>query len=150
MAESLKQRIDAEVKAAMRAKDKERLGTLRLISAAIKQREVDERRELGDTEVIEVLDKMVKQRRDSVDQFRKGGRDELAAREEVEIAVIQAFMPTPLSEDELDRLIDQTIADCGATSIKDMGKVMGVLKPKVQGRADMGAVSAKIKARLSA
>ncbi len=150
MAENLKQRLQDEMKAAMRSKDKERLTTVRLILAAIKQREVDERIELDDAEVLAVLDKMVKQRNDSITQYRDAGRDELAAKEEAELSVIQEFMPTPLSEAELDGLIDQAIADSGAASMKDMGKVMGVLKPRVQGRADMGALSAKVKAKLSA
>ncbi|SCZ53023.1 GatB/YqeY domain-containing protein [Thiohalomonas denitrificans] len=149
MAENLKQRLQDEMKAAMRSKDKERLTTVRLILAAIKQREVDERIELDDAEVLAVLDKMVKQRNDSITQYRDAGRNELAAKEEAELSVIQEFMPAPLSEAELDALIDQAIADTGAASMKDMGKVMGVLKPKVQGRADMGALSAKVKAKLS-
>jgi uncharacterized protein YqeY len=148
--DSLKQRIDEQTKAAMRAKDKDRLGTLRLISAAIKQREVDERITLDDTQVLAVLDKMIKQRRDSVEQYRKAGREELAQREEFEIGIIQAFMPAALSDAELDALVAEAVTQSGAASIKDMGKAMALLKPKVQGRADMGAVSAKIKARLSA
>lgn len=150
MSQSLKQRIDEEIKAAMRAKDKDRLGTLRLVSAAIKQREVDERITLDDTQVLAVLDKMIKQRRDSVEQYRKGGREELAQREEFEIKVIQEFMPAALSDAELDALVAEAVAASGAASIKDMGKVMALLRPKVQGRADMGAVSARIKARLPA
>ncbi len=148
MAETLKQRIDAEMKAAMRAKDKERLATVRLILAAIKQREVDERIELTDAQVLEVLDKMLKQRRDSVSQYQNAGRDELAAKEEAEIRVIQEFLPAALSEEELDRLVAEAVAATGADSVKDMGKVMGVLKPQVQGRADMGAVSARVKKAL--
>ncbi|MGE0080049.1 MAG: GatB/YqeY domain-containing protein [Thiohalomonadaceae bacterium] len=150
MSQSLKQRIDEEIKAAMRAKDKDRLGTLRLVSAAIKQREVDERITLDDTQVLAVLDKMIKQRRDSVEQYRKGGREELAQREEFEIKIIQEFMPAALSDAELDALVAEAVAASGAASIKDMGKVMALLRPKVQGRADMGAVSARIKARLPA
>lgn len=145
----LKQRINDEMKAAMRAKDKERLATVRLILAALKQREVDERIELSDAQVLEVLDKMVKQRRDSITQYRNAGRDELAAREEAEIAVIQEFLPAQLSDAELDALVEEAMAESGAASMQDMGKVMGVLRPKVQGRADMGAVSAKVKAKLS-
>jgi uncharacterized protein YqeY len=150
MAESLKQRIEAEMKAAMREKDKERLGTIRLALAAIKQREVDERITLDDTQVLAVLDKMVKQRRDSIEQFRAAGREDLASKEEAELGVIQGYMPTPLSDEELDALIAEAVADSGAKTMQEMGKVMGLLKAKVQGRADMGAVSAKIKARLSA
>lgn len=149
MSESLKQRINAAVKDAMRSKDKPRLGTLRLVTAAIKQREVDERTELDDDQVLAVLEKMLKQRRDSVEQYRQGGREELAAKEEVEIAIIQEFMPEPLSEAEIAGLIEAAIAETGAASIKEMGKVMGRVKPQIQGRADMGAVSAQIKAKLS-
>ena len=148
--EDIKAHISAATKDAMRAKDKVQLGTLRLIQAAIKQVEVDERIELDDTAVLAVLDKMLKQRRDSIDQYRKAGRDDLAAKEEAEIGVIQTFMPAALSEAEIEALVDAAIAATGATAVKDMGKVMGVLKPQVQGRADMGAVSAKVKARLGA
>jgi len=150
MADTLKAQITADMKDAMRAKDKDRLGTIRLIQAAIKQREVDERIELDDTQVLAVLDKMVKQRRDSISQYRDAGREELAAKEEAELSVIQQYLPAALSEAEVDALIDEAIGASGAASIKDMGKVMGMLKPKVQGRADMGEVSARIKARLSA
>jgi uncharacterized protein YqeY len=149
MADTLKQRLDAEMKSAMRAKEKERLGAVRLILAAVKQREVDERIELTDGQVLEVMDKMLKQRRDSIAQYTSAGRDDLAAREEYEVAVIQGFMPAALSEAEVDALVGEAVAETGAASIKDMGKVMGVLRPKVQGRADMGAVGAKVKARLS-
>jgi uncharacterized protein YqeY len=149
MADTLKQRLDAEMKSAMRAKDKERLGAVRLIIAAVKQREVDERIELADGQVLEVMDKMLKQRRDSIAQYTNAGRDDLAAREEYEVAVIQGFMPAALSEAEIDALVGEAVAETGAASIKDMGKVMGVLRPKVQGRADMGAVGTKVKARLS-
>lgn len=150
MSESLKQRIDADMKTAMREKDKDRLGTIRLILAAIKQREVDERITLDDTQVLAILDKMVKQRRDSIEQFRAAGREELAVKEEAELAVIQGYMPAALSDAELDTLIAEAVAASGAKTMQEMGKVMGLLKAKVQGRADMGAVSAKIKARLSA
>ncbi|MGM0594226.1 MAG: GatB/YqeY domain-containing protein [Pseudomonadota bacterium] len=149
MAETLKQQIMADMKTAMRNKDKERLGTIRLLQAAVKQREVDEQTELGDEQVLAVLDKMVKQRRDSITQYNDAGREELAAREEAELAVLQHYLPEALSEAELDSLIDEAISNTGATSMKEMGKVMGQLKPKVQGRADMGQVSARIKARLS-
>jgi len=150
MPESLRQRIDADMKTAMRAKDKDRLGTIRLILAAVKQREVDERITLDDSQVLAVLDKMLKQRRDSIEQFSAAGRDELAAKEEAELAVIQSYMPAALSDAELDALIDEAVTASGAKTMQEMGKVMGLLKAKVQGRADMGAVSAKIKARLSA
>jgi uncharacterized protein YqeY len=148
--ESLKQRIDSDMKDAMRAKDKERLGTVRLILAAIKQREVDERIALDDTQVLAVLEKMVKQRRDSISQFEAAGRTDLADKEKSELTLIQTYMPAQLSEAEIDTIIDQAIAASGATSAKDMGKVMGPLKAQLQGRADMGAVSARLKARLSA
>ena len=150
MSESLKQRIDADMKTAMREKDKDRLGTIRLILAAIKQREVDERITLDDTQVLAILDKMVKQRRDSIEQFRAAGREELAVKEEAELTVIHGYMPAALSDAELDTLIAEAVAASGAKTMQEMGKVMGLLKAKVQGRADMGAVSAKIKARLSA
>ena len=149
MAATLKETIMADMKDAMRAKDKDRLGTIRLIQAAIKQREVDERIELDDEQVLAVLDKMVKQRRDSITQYRDAGREELAAKEEAELTILQHYLPEALSEAELDSLIDEAISSTGAESMKDMGKVMGQLKPKVQGRADMGEVSARIKARLT-
>lgn len=145
---SLKVRIQDDMKAAMKAGEKERLATIRLIMAAVKQREVDERIELDDSQVLQVLDKMVKQRRDSINQYRDAGRDELAAKEQAEIDVIQMYLPEPLSPDEINALIDAAIAETGASSMKDMGKVMGMLKPKLQGRADMGAVSGLIKSRL--
>lgn len=145
----LKNRISDDMKAAMRAQQKERLGTIRLIQAAIKQREVDERIELDDTQVIAVLDKMVKQRKESISQYEAAGRDELAAKEQAEIEIIQEFLPEALSEAEVDGMIAEAIAATGASEMKDMGKVMGILKPKLQGRADMSAVSAQIKAKLS-
>lgn len=145
---SLKVRIQDDMKAAMKAGEKERLATIRLIMAAVKQREVDERIDLDDSQVLQVLDKMVKQRRDSINQYRDAGRDELAAKEQAEIDVIQMYLPEPLSPDEINALIDAAIAETGASSMKDMGKVMGMLKPKLQGRADMGAVSGLIKSRL--
>ena len=132
----------------MRAKDKPRLGTLRLITAAIKQQEVDERIELDDTQVLSQLDKMCKQRRESISQFEKAGRDDLVAQEVSELDLIKTYLPEQLGEAEIATLIDETMAATGAASIKDMGKVMGQLKPKLQGRADMGAVSAMIKAKL--
>lgn len=149
MDDSLKQRITEDMKSSMRAKDKERLTTIRLILAAIKQREVDERIELDDTQVLAVIDKMVKQRRDSITQFKDAGRDDLVKQEELELAIIQEYMPAQLSDEELNALIDEAISSTGAASMKEMGKVMGYIKPKAQGRADMGALSGKIKARLS-
>jgi len=145
---SLKERILADVKDAMRAREKERLATIRLITAAIKQREVDERIELDDAQVLLVLDKMCKQRRESIVQFEKAGRDDLIAREVSELDIITTYLPKQLDEAEILVLIDAAMADTGASSIKDMGKVMGQLKPKLQGRADMGAVSALIKGKL--
>jgi uncharacterized protein YqeY len=145
---SLKDSILQDVKDAMRSKDKPRLATLRLITAAIKQQEVDERIELEDAQVLALLDKMCKQRRESISQFEKAGRDDLIAQEVSELDIIQTYLPEQLGEDEITALIDETMAATGASSIKDMGKVMGQLKPRLQGRADMGAVSAMIKARL--
>jgi uncharacterized protein YqeY len=145
---SLKDRIQQDVKDAMRAKDKPRLSAIRLITAAIKQREVDERIELDDAQVTTVLDKMAKQRRESISQFEKAGRDDLIAQEVMELEIIQSYLPEQLGEDEINALIDSAMQATGATGIKDMGKVMGELKPKLQGRADMSAVSALIKARL--
>jgi uncharacterized protein YqeY len=149
MSDALKSRISDDTKAAMKAKDKPRLGVLRLISAAIKQREVDERIELNDSAVLAVLEKMVKQRRDSIEQYQKAGRDDLIAQEQFELDLIQTYLPEQLSEAEIDALIDEAVQATGATSMKDMGKVMGTLKPKLAGRADMGTVSQKIKARLT-
>jgi len=144
----LKDKLTNDMKDALRAGDKPRLSVIRLILAAIKQREVDERITLDDTQVLTVLDKMLKQRRDSVAQFEKGNRRDLADQERTEIQLIQSYMPAQLSESELEQLITGAIQASGATSLKDMGKVMGLLKPQVQGRADMGAVSARIKAKL--
>ncbi len=148
--ESLKQRITDDMKACMKAKEKERLGTIRLILSAIKQIEVDERIELDDERVIAVLDKMLKQRRESIKQYRDAAREDLAVIEEAEIAVIQEFLPQPLTEAEIDALIAAAIVEAEATSVKDMGKVMGLLKPKMQGCADMAVVGSKIKVALSA
>ncbi len=148
--ESLKEHIKGEMKNAMKAKDKERLGVIRMILAAIKQIEVDERIELDDARTIVVLDKMLKQRRESIKQFRDAGRDDLADKEESEVTVIKDFLPQPLSEQEIDALISKAIAETGAASIKDMGKIMGLLKPQMTGRADMSIVSSRIKALLSA
>jgi uncharacterized protein YqeY len=145
----LKQRIQDDVKAAMKAKDKARLGTLRLITAAIKQREVDERAELDDSQVLSILDKMIKQRRDSVAQYESAGRQELADQEKSEIAIIEDYLPAGLSEDEITSMIESTIQELGAAGMQAMGKVMGKLKPQMQGRADMGKVSALVKQKLS-
>jgi len=142
----LKDRITAEMKAAMKGGDKARLGVIRLILAAIKQIEVDERVELDDDRVILVLDKMLKQRRESIRQYSDAGRQDLADAEESEIVVIQDFLPQPLSEAEIDAMVAKAIAEVGATSVRDMGGVMAILKPQMQGRADMAVVSARIKA----
>lgn len=145
----IKARIQDDMKAAMRAKQTARLGTIRLILAALKQIEVDERIELDDARVLAVLDKMVKQRRDSIKQYQDANRQELADKELAEIEIIQEYLPQALSEAEIDALLEDAIAKSGATSMQDMGKVMGILKPQLQGRADIGAVSGKIKSRLS-
>lgn len=146
---SLKLRITDDVKTAMRNKDRDRLATLRLITAAIKQKEVDERIELNDEQVISVLEKMIKQRKDSIEQYEKAGRTELADKEKAELAIIDEYMPAQLSEAEISAAIDAAIAETGASEMKEMGKVMGVLKPKLAGQADMGKVSQIIKKRLS-
>jgi uncharacterized protein YqeY len=137
------------MKAAMRSGEKERLGCIRLIMAAIKQREVDERITLDDTQIVGVLEKMGKQRRESIAQFQAGGRQDLVEKENAELAIIGAYMPAALSDAELDALINAAVSETGAASIKDMGKVMALIKSKAQGRADMSAVGARIKARLS-
>mgnify|MGYP003575833823 CR=1 FL=1 len=142
---ALRDRITEDMKSAMRAGEKDRLGTIRMILAAIKQREVDERITLDDSQVFAVLEKMVKQRREAIAQFETGGRADLVAREGAELALIQTYLPSQLSDAELDALIAEAITSTGAASIKDMGKVMGVVKAKAQGRADMSAVSARIK-----
>ena len=146
---SLKERITEDMKASMRSGDKERLAGIRLILAAIKQREVDERIQLDDTQVLAVLDKMIKQRRESITQFEAGGRADLVARESAELAVLQGYLPAQLSDAEVESAIRAAIAGTGATTMKDMGKVMAAVKPQVQGRTDMGALSARIKALLS-
>lgn len=146
---ALKTRITDDVKTAMRSKDKERLATLRLLTAAIKQIEVDQRIELNDEQIITVLEKMLKQRKDSIEQFEKAGRNELADIEIKEVAILKEFMPKQLSDADIDSLISEAMAATGASEMKDMGKVMGILKPKLAGKADMGAVSGKIKAKLS-
>jgi len=145
----LKQRVQSDMKAAMKAGEKRKLGVIRLILAAIKQREVDERVELDDTQVLAVLDKMLKQRRDSIEQYSNANREDLAEQERFEVGICQQYMPAALGEDELIALVDQAIADTGATSMQDMGKVMGQVKPKAQGRADMGTVSKLVKERLA-
>ncbi|GLQ98515.1 GatB/YqeY domain-containing protein [Dyella mobilis] len=146
---SLKAQLTDDMKTAMRGGDKDRLGVIRLILAAVKQREVDERIELDDSQVLSVLEKMLKQRKDSVTQYAAAGREDLANVERAEMAVIETYMPAKLSDAEVDALIDAAIAETGASSARDMGKVVGVVKGKVAGRADMGhQVSARIKARL--
>jgi uncharacterized protein len=146
---SLKERITEDMKSAMRAAQKERLGTVRMILAGIKQREVDERVSLDDSQVLAVIDKMVKQRKESIAQFETGGRADLVAKEKAEIALLQEYLPTQLAPAEIEALISAAIAKTGASSIKDMGKVMGALKSELAGRADMGAVSARIKQKLA-
>jgi len=145
----LKAQIIDDMKAAMKGGEKARLGVIRLITAAIKQREVDERIELDDEQVLIVLDKMVKQRRDSIKQYTDAGREDLAAIEEAEVEIIQAYLPAALSEDEIAAIVEAAIAQTGASSMADMGKVMGIVKPRVQGRGDMGAVSGIVKQKLS-
>ena len=144
-----RQRVLDDIKTAMKAGDKPRLATLRLISAAIKQREVDERIELNEQDTIELLDKLLKQRRESIAQYSKANRDDLVAQEQTEAELIQTYLPAQLSDEEITQLIDNAISDSGASSVKDMGKVMGLVKPAMQGRADMGSVSQTIKARLN-
>jgi uncharacterized protein YqeY len=146
---SLKERITDDMKAAMRSGEKERLGLIRMITAAIKQREVDERITLDDTQVLSVLEKMIKQRKESLVQFQAGNRQDLVDKEAAEITLLQGYLPSQLSAAEIDALISDAIAATGAASVKDMGKVMAIIKGKAQGRADMAAVGAKIKARLS-
>ncbi|SFN10936.1 GatB/YqeY domain-containing protein [Dokdonella immobilis] len=145
----LKARITDDMKAAMRAGEKDRLGVIRLILAALKQREVDERIELDDAQVLGILEKMLKQRRDSIEQYTAANREDLAAVERAEVEVIQTYLPTPLSSAELEAIVSKAIADTGATSAREMGKVIGLVKPQVTGRADMGQVSELIKARLA-
>lgn len=150
MATELKQRLQDEMKSAMRSKSTHRLGVIRLALAAVKQREVDERIELDDSQILAVLDKMTKQRRDSIEQYTRGDRTDLADNERAEIEILSEFLPPALSEAEISEMISDAIATSGATSPREMGKVIGLLKGKLQGRADMGAVSAQIKARLGA
>ena len=146
---SLQEKLKSELKTSMLAKDKARVGTIRLLMAEIKQKEVDTRTELTDEEILAVLTKMVKQRKDSISQFEAAGRQDLVDAESAEIQVLQAFLPQPLSEAEIDALIEHTVTQLAAASMQEMGKVMNALRPQLQGRADMGLVSAKIKARLS-
>jgi len=145
---SLKERITEDMKNAMRAKDSERLGTIRMLQAAIKQREVDERITLDDVQILSAIEKMVKTRKESVEQFKTAGRDDLVAKETSEIVQLQAYLPAQLSAAEVDALIASAITSTGAASIKDMGKVMAVVKQQAAGRADMAAVSAQIKSKL--
>ena len=149
MPEPIYQRVTAEVKVAMKARDKPRLGALRLIMADFKRIEVDERIELDDERVLVILDKMTKQRKDSLKQFTDAGREDLANQEALEIAVIAEFLPDQLSDDEVSGLVKAAIAETGAASMQDMGKVMIIVKPLIQGKADMGAVSGLVKAQLS-
>jgi len=149
MTSSIKERITEDMKTSMRQQEKERLGTIRLILAACKQREIDERITLSDEQIIVILNKMIKQRRESVAQYEAGHRDELAAKEKEEIRVIQNYLPAQIDAEELDHLIKTTIQEAGATQIKEMGKVMALLKPKILGRADMTVVSNKIKEYLT-
>ncbi len=145
---ALKDRLTEDMKTAMRAADKERLATVRLALAAIKQREVDERITLDDAQVLAVLEKMIKQRREAIVQFKAGNREDLVAKESAEVAVLQAYLPAQMSDAEVDTLIQDAIRETGAASVKDMGKVMAAVKPKAQGRTDMGALSARIKQKL--
>lgn len=145
---TLRERINEDMKTAMKARDSEKLGAIRLLQAALKQKEVDERVEITDDIVLATVDKMLKQRRDSIEQYTAGNRMDLVAREQFEVAVLQAYMPAQLSEAELAAVLDQVITETGATSAKDMGKVMNALRPKVAGRADMGKLSGVVKARL--
>jgi uncharacterized protein len=149
MVNSLKQRVQEDMKAALRAHAKQRLGVIRLILAAIKQVEVDERVEIDDTRVTQILNKMIKQRRDSIAQYDQAKRDDLACQERLEVEIIQTYLPEPLGEADIDRLLSEAITKIGATSVKDMGKVMAELKERLQGRADMTQISAKIKERLT-
>ena len=146
---SLKARITDDMKSAMRAKETARLGTIRLLLAAIKQKEVDERAELDDAAISSIVEKLIKQRKDSISQFQAAGRDDLVAAEQAELAVLQTYLPEQLSAAEVEAAVAAAIAEAGAASAKDMGKVMGLLKPRLAGRADMGQVSALIKARLA-
>lgn len=145
----LKEQLSEDIKAAMRAKEGDKLSTLRLISAAIKQKEVDERIELTDAQVLAVIERMIKQRKDSITQFKAGGRADLVAKEEAELAILSAYLPAQMSEAEVAAAVEAAIAASGASGPQDMGKVMAILKPQLAGKADMGAVSQLIKARLT-
>jgi uncharacterized protein len=147
---TLKERITEDMKSAMRAGEKERLGTIRLALAAIKQREVDERITLDDAQILAVLEKMIKQRKEAITQFQAGGRADLVAKETAEVSLLETYLPARMSDAELDALIASAIVSAGATSAKDMGKVMALVKSQAQGRADMGAVSARVKDKLAA
>lgn len=147
---SLKSRIQEQTKQAMRDKDKARLSTLRTLSAAIKQKEVDERQELDDTQVISVVQKLVKQRKEALEQYQSAGRDDLARQEQNELEILKQFLPEPLSDQELDKIIEAAISETGVSSVKEMGTVMKTLKPRVEGRVDMGQLSQKVKAKLNA
>ncbi|HKI73486.1 MAG TPA: GatB/YqeY domain-containing protein [Pseudomonadales bacterium] len=149
MPSEIKQRVDNAVKDAMRARDKQRVGALRLMTAEMKRVEVDERIELDDARVLQIFDKLVKQRKDSLAQYKQAGRDDLAAQEQFELDLLKEFMPDALDEAAIAELVDEAIKETGATAMKDMGQVMGALRPKVQGRADMGQVSALVKSRLA-
>jgi uncharacterized protein YqeY len=148
VASSLKDQITADMKSAMRARDKDRLTVIRMLKAAIQRREVDERIELDDAGVLKAIEKLVKQGQDSAEQFTQGGRQELADKELAEVEILKAYLPEPLSDTELDTLIDEIITATGAESLRDMGKVMNAIREQAQGRADMGAVGAKVKTRL--
>ena len=149
MASSLKLRIQEDVKTAMRGRDRERVSTLRMILAGIKQKEIDENIELDDIQTLAVLDKMVKQHRDSISQYQQGGRTDLVDKETRELSIVQSYLPSPLTDAEIDELLQQAIRETGAKSLQDMGKVMAMLKPKAQGRADLGRISGLVKAKLS-
>lgn len=145
---SLREQINEDMKAAMKARESEKLAAIRLLQAALKQKEVDERITLTDADILAILDKMVKQRKDSIDQYKAGNRPDLVAKEEFELSVLGTYMPQPLSEAEINSLIDKIIAETGAAGAKDMGKVMNALRPQVAGRADMGKLSGLVKSRL--
>lgn len=149
MTTTLKQQIQEDMKTALRAQDKQRLGVVRLILAAIKQVEVDERVSVDDVRIVQILNKMLKQRRDSIAQYEQAKRDDLAEQERLEVKVIQTYLPEPLSEEDIDRMVSEAITKVGATSVKEMGKVMAELKDKLQGRADMTQISTKIKVHLT-
>ncbi len=149
MADSIYQQVSAEVKTAMKSRNRDRLAALRLIMSEFKNVEVNERIELDDARILQILDKMTKQRKDSHQQFADAGRDDLADREALEISIIAEFLPSQLSDDELTRIVDDAVSEAGAASMRDMGRVMGIVKPRVQGRADMGAVSGLVRAKLS-